>query len=196
MIYSLRGKLIDSGVDFAVIECGGVGYRCAVSLATATGLSDDGDVMLFTHMAVKEDSIDLYGFIDRDELACFRTLIAVNGVGAKMALSLLSTLGVDKLTLAVEAEDIKTLTQAPGVGTKLASRVVLELKGKLAMGSTTFAKAANVSVKGGNLSEAAEALVALGYNRSDAAVALSGCDESETVEQMVKKALRALAMKL
>ncbi len=126
MIYSLRGKLLLSEPGGVVVECAGVGYRCAVSLSTLAKLPGTGsEVFLLTHMVVREDTVDLFGFADTQELASFRLLTTVNGVGARLALTLLSDFSSSQLALAVASGDAKALTRSAGVGNKLAQRIVL-----------------------------------------------------------------------
>lgn len=198
MIYSLRGKLLLAEPGGVVVECVGVGYRCAVSLNTLTKMPATGsEVFLLTHMVVRDDSVDLFGFADAQELASFRLLTTVNGVGARLALTLLSDFSSSQLALAVASGDAKALTRSAGVGNKLAQRIVLELKDKLGgFGSadTKVLEAVSASTaKGGNLSEAIAALAALGYSQSEAAGALADCTDDMTVEALVKRGLKKLA---
>ncbi|MEA5136110.1 MAG: Holliday junction branch migration protein RuvA [Candidatus Fimivivens sp.] len=198
MIYSLRGKLLLAEPGGVVVECAGVGYRCAVSLNTLTKMPTTGtEVFLLTHMVVREDTVDLFGFADTQELASFRLLTTVNGVGARLALTLLSDFSSSQLALAVASGDAKALTRSAGVGNKLAQRIVLELKDKLGgFGSadTKVLEAVSASTaKGGNLSEAIAALAALGYSQSEAAGALADCTDDMTVEALVKRGLKKLA---
>lgn len=198
MIYSLRGKLLLAEPGAVVVECAGVGYRCAASLNTLTKMPATGsEVFLLTHMVVRDDSVDLFGFADSQELASFRLLTTVNGVGARLALTLLSDFSSSQLALAVASGDAKALTRSAGVGNKLAQRIVLELKDKLGgFGSadTKVLEAVSASTaKGGNLSEAIAALAALGYSQSEAAGALADCTDDMTVEALVKRGLKKLA---
>lgn len=196
MIYSLRGELIHAEPGFAVVECCGVGYRCFVSLTTLSQLGGPGDeVLLYTHMAVREDSVDLFGFADERELACFKLLISVNGVGARLALALLSDFSADRLAVTVASGDAKSLTRSPGVGNKLAQRIVLELKDKLG----GFAdEAAQTSSPAGESAadEAAAALTALGYSRAEAIAALAGCSPEAGVEELIKAGLKQMARRV
>lgn len=198
MIYSLRGKLLLAEPGGVVVECAGVGYRCAISLNTLSCLPAVGsEVFLMTYMAVREDSVDLFGFADGQELQSFKLLTSVNGVGARLALTLLSDFTSSQLALAVAAGDAKSLTRSAGVGNKLAQRIVLELKDKLGgFGSTDTKVLEAVSASGsigGNLSEAIAALSALGYSQSEAALALSDCTDDMPVETLVKRGLKKLA---
>ena len=181
MIYSLHGTLLLAEPGAAVIECGGVGYRCAVSLNTLSSLPPRGsEARLYTHLQVREDAIDLFGFADEQELACFKLLTSVNGVGAKLALVLLSDFTADRLALAVAAEDAKALTRSAGVGNKLAQRIVLE-------------QVSQASGSKGTLGEALEALAALGYSQSEAALALSEAPEGAPVEELIRTGLKKLS---
>jgi len=198
MIYSLRGKLIFVEANAIVVECAGVGYRCAVSLTTRSMMPAVGsEVFVYTYMNVREDAVDLFGFADPSELATFKLLTSVNGVGPKVALALLSDFSSTKLALAVASGDSKALTRSAGVGAKLAQRIVLELKDKLgAIGAEDMGVIESVSaaVSGkGNTGEAIAALAALGYGQSEAAAALSDADDSMPVEELIKKGLKKLA---
>ena len=166
MIYSVRGPLLDSDATTAVVECGGVGMKCSVSLNTRKKLPPvGGEVFLLTHMNVREDAIDLFGFADRAELEMFRLITSVSGVGPKVALSILSAFDPGTLSLYIASGDTKSITRAGGVGAKLAQRIVLELKDKLgqsSFGETETVSAAVTASAGTNSAEAVEALVALG----------------------------------
>ena len=197
MIYSVRGKLLLTQPNLAVVECGGVGYRCLTTLSSQRKMPKAGEeVMLYTYLYLREDVLDLYGFMDQQELECFKMLIGVSGVGPKVALSILSDMTPDKVALAIAAGDSKSLTKAQGVGPKLAQRVVLELKDKIkgfevAQGitQTDIAIPADTS----NIGVAISALVELGYSQSEAAQALSKLDGSLSVEALITGALRKMA---
>ena len=128
MFYHVRGILVVCESGFAVVECGGVGYSLTISLSTAERLGSkmNQEVRLFTHLAVREDGVELYGFATKEELSAFRLLISVSGVGPKAAMSILSQLSTEKFAYAVSTEDVKTLSRAPGVGAKTAARIILE----------------------------------------------------------------------
>ena len=132
MIASLRGTVIDKGLDFVVIECGGVGYECMGTATTIGDLPRGEEVFVTTAMVVREDSQTLYVFKDRDEKRAFATLQSVSGVGARLALAILSVISPQELALAVSNGDHKTLQKAPGVGKRLAERMAVDLKGKVA----------------------------------------------------------------
>lgn len=197
MIYSLRGTLALAQPGTAVVECGGVGYLCSISLTTLSALPPVGsEVTLYTYLAIREDALDLFGFYDRSELALFRLLTSVTGVGARLALALLSDFSPDRLTLQIAAGDAKSLTSAAGVGNKIAQRIVLELKDKVggisengALAEQTNAAAADTGAVG----EAIAALMALGYSQTDAAVALHGAPAGESVEELIRMGLKQLS---
>ncbi len=198
MLYSLRGRLTHTEDGFFVIECAGVGYLCRASANTLASLPPVGDeALVFTHLNVAQDGIDLYGFADRGEQGCFRMLTTVSGVGPKAALSLLSELTPDELALAIAAGDFKALTRAKGVGPKVAQRITLELRDKVSseaiIGGFTSGKPA-LPVKG-NAAEAVAALSSLGYTQSEAAAAIGSLPPDTGVEDMIKSALKALAQR-
>lgn len=197
MIDSLKGALIYKDPAYCVVECMGVGYKCYISLYTFAELPETGkEVKIFTHLIVKEDAMDLYGFFDVYERECFKTLVTVPKVGAKVGLSILSSLSPSQVEIAVAAGDAKTLTVANGVGLKLAQRIVLELKGKFKMDGSLPAAAAlgTVAAPAGSASaEAVAALTALGFELSEAAAAVSSCDAQKPVGEIVKQALKKLS---
>ena len=195
MFYSLTGKLIYTDAFIAVVECGGVGYKCFATLNTLRALPPPGNtVTLYTTLLVREDSMDLYGFLDAAEQDAFRLLTSVNGVGAKVAVSILSDLTPDRLALCILSGDAKSLQRANGVGAKLASRLVLELKDKVggATGDEGI-QSMGVASAAGNAAEAVAALVALGYSQSDASLAVGRLDSGLPVEQLIMEALKSQA---
>ena len=196
MICSLRGKLIYSDKDTAIIECGGVGMRCNIGINTYTKLSPVGtETFLHTYMSVKEDSIDLFGFYTVEELECFKMLISVSGVGPKMGIALLSEFPPDKIMLCIASNDSKTLTSASGVGNKLAQRIVLELKDKVSsvpIVSNDVSAAVSASVSS-NSKEAIAALVSLGFSQSEVSVVVGRLDSNLSTEEMIKSALKELS---
>lgn len=197
MFYSLTGKLVHTQAYLAVINCGGVGYKCVTTMTTLGCLPPVGEeVTLYTHLNVREDALDLYGFYDMAELNAFKMLINVSGVGPKSALAILSDLTPDRLALCVASGDAKSLTRAPGVGTKLAQRILLELKDKIAkedLSPQAAAVTAQMGREASNMAEAVAALCALGYAQSQAAGALAGLDPATPVDEMIKYGLRAMA---
>ncbi len=200
MIYHLNGTLELCEEGSCVIDCGGVGYKLSVSDNTYTSIVGHiGDKMkLLTYLQVREDAVELYGFKTHDELSAFKLLITVSGVGPKAAMSILSLLTPDKLSLAICSEDTKTISKASGIGAKTAARVVLELKDKIAKQVFSTSEAvgtvqATVPVgKSSNLTEALDALVVLGYSRAEAQRALIGIDPSLDVTKIIPMALSKL----
>lgn len=199
MIYSVNGILELVEPYHVVVECGGIGYSVKTSMTTIAGLPAVGSaVKLYTYLSVREDALDLFGFLQQQELDAFKLLISVSGVGPKAAVSILSSLTVDRLALCISAGDVKAL-KAPGVGPKTVQRILLELKDKLsdaAPGGQGGLPALENGPIMGNASEAISALEALGYSRGDAAQVISKLDPETPVEDMIKHGLKALAMKL
>jgi len=201
MIYSLTGELTYIGDQFLVVECGGVGFKCFTSVAKAANAGRIGDqIRLYTYLSVKEDALDLYGFKTENELRAFKLLISVSGVGPKAAVSILSEMSADKLSLAVAAGDTKAITRANGVGKKIAERIVLELKDKMAgvtLSSSESSVSAAASVaEDSPAGEAVAALVALGFSKSDAAAAVGAMDSSLPADEMIRQGLRQLSKNL
>ena len=199
MFYSITGKVVAIEETFAAVECSGIAFQCMTTLNTLSKIAKTGDtVTLYTYLNVREDAMDLFGFYTQQELACFKQLISVSGVGPKAALAVLSQLSPDKLALCVASGDVKSITQAQGVGPKIAQRIVLELKDKLSksLSSEDFSAAEAFAVSSApsnsNLSEAVEALVMLGYSRSEAASAISKLDNKLPAEELIRLALKAL----
>lgn len=195
MIYSLKGKLTHWETGLAVIECGGVGYACRTTMNTLAKIRELDEVKLYTYLHITENSLDLFGFADNGELSAFKQLISVSGVGPKAALSILSDITPSKLALCVASEDYKTLTKSPGIGAKIAQRIVLELKDKVAKEQKLSAKdlqSAAVSA-GDNFTEAMTALQTLGFNPAQCGAALSGANPSSSVEELIKFGLKNLA---
>jgi Holliday junction DNA helicase RuvA len=201
MIYSLSGRIRHIEDGFFVIECGGVGYLCRASVTTLSQLPPTGsEAFVYTYLNVVQDGVDLYGFFDRAEKDCFLMLNGVSGIGPKAALSILSEFTPDGLALAIASGDTKVITRAKGVGPKAAQRIVLELKDKmaggLASGAYGFGAASGPSIQiKGNAAEAVAAMSALGYSQSEAAAAVGKLPQEMSVEEMIKAALRALAMR-
>ncbi len=193
MIYSLSGKLIHTEPNFAVIECGGVGYKCLVTMNTIRSLPRVGEnAMLYTQMLVREDAVELCGFATTSERNCFVMLTSISGVGAKVALAILSVLTPEQVALSVSLGDSKSLTKASGVGNKLAQRIILELKDKIKklgigepMSVEMDVPAGTAPVVTGNLSQAIAALAVLGYTPDDVMPFLSGIDTTLPVETII-----------
>ncbi len=195
MIYSVRGALIHMEPGFAVVECSGVGYRCQTTVNTQRNIKLGSEVTLYTHLNVREDAMELFGFYSQTELSTFRILIGVTGVGPKMALSILSELSTEQVAMAVASSDVKSLTRASGVGPKLAQRIILELKDKLkgfASSEISVESAGSVIADTGNIPKAVAALAVLGYSSADVTPVLSTLDPSLTVEQLIAQTLRRM----
>lgn len=205
MFYYIKGTLALLDPLFAVVDAGGVGYKLTISTTTHNALPNlytekDPQVKLYTHMAVREDGIELFGFYTHEELSAFKLLTSVSGVGPKAAMSILSIFTPEKFALAVCSDDTKAIAKASGVGAKTAARIVLELQDKLMKETSaeTFAnaKGGNVNVSAisqkGALTEAQDALTVLGYTRSEAMSALQGIDPSIGLEEIIKQALKKL----
>ena len=197
MISSVRGKLIYSDSQVAVVECGGVGFKCYSSLNTLSTLPKVGnEVFLNTYLSVREDALDLYGFATVEELECFKLLTSVSGVGAKIGIAMLSDYTPDKITFFIASGDSKALTRSTGVGAKLAQRIVLELKDKLSKGPISLSNdtlAVENIGKSSASSEAVAALVALGFSQSEASLAVSKLDPTLPTHELIKGGLKNLS---
>lgn len=197
MISFIRGKLESKGTDYVVVDVGGVGFNITVPVGTAQELGDMGqEVTLYTYLNVRDDNLSLYGFKSREELYILEMLLKVSGVGPKVAMSILSTLSPSGFSLGVITADTKALTKAPGVGTKTAQRIILELKDRLSKDKDALLQEdlGDSVVTGGNKEkEAADALMVLGYRGKDALNAVRAVyDEDLTLEDIIKKALGRL----
>jgi len=182
-IARLRGVVAECGPDWLIVDVGGVGYLVYGPAGTTAGAKAGAEIALHTHLAVREDDMTLYGFASTEERRLFQTLIAVGGVGPKAALALLSVMNVEELSYAIASENTAALARAPGVGQKLASRIVLELRGKLVAEAPAYG--------GAEQSEVVSALIGLGYTQSEAieAVAKSELPADAPVEDKVRLAL-------
>ena len=191
-----KGTLAFLRTDAAVVECGGVGYRLAVSASTHAKLSPllGREATLFAYLAVREDAMELYGFSDETERALFIHLLSVSGVGPKAALSVLSTLPADRLAVCGAAGDAKAIASAPGVGLKTAQKIILELKDKLAKEFASGEPLPDGVPSDGadDASDAVNALVVLGYSRAQALGALKGLDSALPLEIRIREALKKL----
>lgn len=193
MIYSVRGKLIHTENSAAVVECGGVGYLCQTTYNTLRTLKLNTEVTLYTYLNVREDAVDLFGFATQSELATFKTLISVSGVGPKAGLSILSELTAEQVAMAIATDDIKTITRAQGIGKKIAQRIILELKDKLAKSEQTQTGSVQMpQAAGGNVPKAIEALGVLGYTPADVSHVLAQFDASLPVEQLIAMTLKQM----
>ena len=199
MFYYLEGTVAHIAPYLAVIDCGGVGYACKTTNYTLGALAVGKRSKLYTHLYVREEIFELYGFATEGERSCFEMLIGVSGVGPKAALSILSSSTPEQLAAAIVTENEKALTVAPGIGKKIAQRVILELKDKLSKGQLTPTPAGE-SYTGGvtiipenKASEAAAALAVLGYSQQEIAVALKGIDmDALPLDGIIKLALKKM----
>ena len=207
MYYYIRGELVASTLNMAVVDAGGVGYKMTVSENTYRAFPRRADknptVTLYTYLSVREDGVELFGFANERELSSFKMLLSVSGVGPKAAMAVLSLLTPEKFALAVCTEDKKTISKANGVGPKTAARIILELRDKL-MKETSIdedlstavldhsSEAAGAPARG-KMSEAMDALLVLGYTRSEAQNALKSIDtQALSIEDIIKEALKKL----
>ena len=212
MIETLYGRIFERDTENGslVIECGGVGYAVSVNANTLSNLPDarfapDGTMLegekvrIYTHMAVREDGVELYGFLSREELVMFRLLIGVSGIGPKAGMAILSILSPRSLIRAIDMGDSKSIARAPGVGPKTAARVTLELKDKVKkifpmLGFTEVETISPSTAPADNskLVDVREALLALGYSRSEIAAAMKDVDFSADMEEIIRQSLKVL----
>lgn len=198
MFYYVNGTVAETGPNLAVIDCGGVGYACATTNYTLSQLKKGERAKLYTYMNVREDAVDLFGFSSQSELHSFKLLLGVSGVGPKAALAILSTNTPANLAMAVVMGDEKALTAAPGIGKKIAQRIILELKDKLAKEQASFGPDTGGSVPltvlpNDKAKEAGAALAVLGYSGSEVAAALKGIDiDTLPLEEIIRQALKRM----
>ena len=199
MYYYVKGEVAHIAPYLAVIDCGGVGYACRTTQNTLSYLKQGQQATLYTYLNVREDAMELYGFYSESELSCFQMLLGVSGVGPKAALAMLSATTPEGLAASVITGDERALTAAQGVGKKIAQRVILELKDKLAKGQLPTAGGESYGGSGvtvipqNKASEAAAALAVLGYSAQEVALALKGIDlEALPLEEIVRQALKKM----
>ena len=199
MFYYLDGIVAEIAPFLAVIDCGGVGYACKTTNNTLSRLKKGQRGKLYTYLHVAEGIFDLYGFATQNELSSFKLLIGVSGVGPKAALAILSTGTPESLAMAIVTGDEKALTAAPGIGKKIAQRIILELKDKMAKESaaTGLDFSAGGSVNAitftNKATEAAQALAVLGYTSAEVAAALKGVDvETLPLEEIIRQSLKKM----
>ncbi len=196
MYYYIKGEKVLLGDGFAVIEAGGIGYKILTSSKSLSLLSGkSGIVTMYVQLIVREDAHELVGFLANEELSMFKHLTSVSGVGAKAALAILSALSPNELAVSVMTDDAKAITQANGVGPKLAQRIILELKGKLKNDELLPSEISPKSLSSplsDKLTEAAAALTVLGYSAIDARAAVRRLDGNLSVEELVREALKLL----
>ena len=198
MFYYVNGTVAHTAPFLAVIDCGGVGYACRTTNNTLARLKKGERAKLYTHLNVREDAMELYGFYSENELNCFQMLIGVSGVGPKAALSILSAATPESLAMSVITGDEKALTVAPGIGKKIAQRIILELKDKLAKGQISpggeaYGGTGVTVIPENKTSEAAAALAVLGYSQGEINLALKGIDlEALSLEEIIRQALKKM----
>ncbi len=196
MFYYIEGNVAVLEPFVAVIDCGGVGYKCNVTAYTRSALKESVRARLYTYCYIREDMFEIFGFSTKAEKSCFEMLIGVSGVGPKAAISILSHSTPENLAMAIITGNEKALTVAPGIGKKIAQRIILELKDKMSKESGeiaggTFVPA--VGAKSGKASDATAALAVLGYTQSDISSALKNIDiDSMTLEDIIRSALKQM----
>lgn len=191
MIGRITGTLIEKNPPSICVDVQGIGYEIDIPMSTLYDLPEIGQtVSLHTHLSIREDAHVLFGFGSAAEKNAFRTLIKVSGIGPKTALAILSSLTVDDLIAAIEAEDIALLTRAPGIGKKTAERMLLELRDKF---TTSAGASANNNSASTDRSDMLNALVALGYNQNEASKALKTVNADSTVAEGIRLALQVLS---
>ena len=205
MFHYLEGTVAVIGQNLAVVDIGGAGYACMTTMNTLSRLEVGKKARLYTYCYIKEDAFDLFGFFDLGEKRCFMQLISVSGVGPKAALSILSSATPESLALAIISDDESALTIAPGIGKKLAQRIILELKDKVskelagafsmdaaamrAVGRT--APGGGAALPGASQRDAAAALAVLGYNQGEISAAMRTIDTANlTVEEIIRQVLK------
>ncbi len=201
MFYSLTGKLVHMEPGVVAVECGGVAFKCFTSMNTQKNMPRIGETAtVYTHLNVREDALDLYGFSTKSELNCYKMLTTISGVGPKAALSILSEMTPEGVAMAAASGDSKKFTKASGVGPKLAQRIVLELKDRVKkMGFTggalelTGTDDAGIVSASQNAEQAVQALIVLGYTQSEAAQAVAKLDGSLSTEELIRGALKSMA---
>ena len=197
MISYIKGILEDMSPGMVVVDNHGIGYQMMVPMRGESFPKIGQEIKIYTHMHVREDDVSLFGFLSKEEKEAFELLIGVNGIGPKVGLSVLSTLSVYELKMAVISEDVKTISNTPGLGPKGAKRLILELKDKLSfeeleedgMGVEILDTSADSS---DSVMITIEGLVSLGYSKSEAAIAVNKVEDAKdlTPEELLKKALK------
>ena len=197
MFYYVNGTVAEIEAGLAVIDCSGVGYACATTNYTLSQLKKGERAKLYTYLNVREDAMEMFGFASQSELRSFKMLIGVSGVGPKAALSILSSTTPQQLSMAVVMGDEKALTAAPGIGKKIAQRIILELKVKLIKEQGGFEAGSGAAVamptQNNKAGEAAAALAVLGYGSQEIAAALKGIDmDALPLEEIIRQSLKKM----
>lgn len=202
MIAYLKGTVASVTQTYVIVDVNGVGYQIFINSRDASQMPGrGGDVLVHTYLSVREDAMQLFGFLSEDDLEMYRLLLTVNGVGPKAGLGILSVLSADDLRFAVLSDDVKSISRAPGIGAKTARKLILELKDKLSLEDAFEKKLAHTEAATGILpddakSEAVQALAALGYSAADALKAVRKVEATEDMdtETILKLALREIAL--
>ena len=201
MLAYIKGRVAAMDEESLVLENGGIGYRILAPVPALNSLSKGQEARLYTHLQVREDAMVLYGFLSQDDLALFKLLIGVNGIGPKGAMGILSAVPADELRFAVLSEDTKAICRAPGIGVKTARKLILELKDRLSLEEAfEAASAPGGAVSPGqtadNRGEAVQALTALGYSGAEALRAVNAVEggESMDTEALLKAALKSMML--
>ena len=197
MFYYVNGTVAEIEAGLAVIDCSGVGYACATTNYTLSQLKKGERAKLYTYLNVREDAMEMFGFASQSELRSFKMLIGVSGVGPKAALSILSSTTPQQLSMAVVMGDEKALTAAPGIGKKIAQRIILEVKDKLIKEQGGFEAGSGAAVampaQNNKAGEAAAALAVLGYGSQEIAAALKGIDmDALPLEEIIRQSLKKM----
>lgn len=201
MFYSLTGEVVFKDEQIVALSCGGVAFKCFATRNTLARVNEGESITLYTHLNVREDALDLFGFYGKDELEAFKLLTSVSGVGPKAGLAILSELTPDGFALAVASGDSKAISRANGVGAKIAQRIIMELKDKIS--GVSFVSEENSIVSNAvkatntmsNTKEAIEALVALGYSQSEASVAVSKLSPDLSTDDLIRNALKNMTLR-
>lgn len=193
----IKGIFVGINKDYVVVDNNGMGYRIYTSGSTMAKMPKTNEsVLLYIKQIVREDFIGLYGFLTKDEIEMFNLVLSINGVGAKAALSLLSICSVINLKYAIASGDEKTIVRAPGIGKKIAQRIILELKDKIHLEQSALSDLSHLSegdlVDDRKLMEALGALISLGYSEKEAEKALKSVDKEQSLENMIKECLKYL----
>lgn len=197
----IKGEIADISEDNLVLECNNIGYNIRIPLSVAQRLPGIGaSVKIYTYTSVREDAFNLFGFLSKDDLEIYKKLIAVNGIGPKGALSILSAMSADDLRYAIVSGDAKTIAKAPGVGNKSAERIILELKDKIGLRFSAeeevdFISAADTSENSTAVNEAVEAMIALGYTPTEALKAVKQLEVTQDMDSgaVLKQALKVIS---
>lgn len=190
MIGRIKGNLVEKIPPFILLDCQGVGYEIEVPMTTFFDLPDEGsEVTLLTHLVVREDAHLLFGFATTSERQMFRQLIKVNGIGAKVALSILSSIESNELTNAIKTDDTNMLIKIPGIGKKTAERLVLELKDRVKDIEVTQASKNVIT----NIDDIENALISLGYSASQASIAIKALPDNISVNDGIRQALKSFS---